>query len=334
MKNILITGAGGYIGSVATALLLEKGYKVIALDNYTTGYKAPLEILKKKFGDEKIKIYNADLRGFFSHIFKENQIDAVLHYAALCSVDESMKHPEKYFSNNTCATQRLLHTMLDHNVKNIVFSSTCAVYGEAQYMPIDETHPTIPTNPYGQSKRISEQIIEWYGKLSVLKYVILRYFNVCGASQKGEFGDSKKPSVHLVQNTVRGALGIEPFRLTCGKFETPDGTPVRDYVDVCDLNDAHIKALEYLLGGGESEILNLGTGTGNSVNEIVQKVQDLVGKNIDVTTGNKREGEYAKMIAKIEKAKCVLGWSPKRTLGDSIETSVKWYTRNPGGWEE
>ena len=332
MKTVLITGAGGYIGSVAASLLLEKDYKVVAIDNFSTGYKEPLNLLMQKYGKEKLKIYNVDLKGFFSHVFRENQIDAVLHYAASCSVNESMERPEKYFTNNSLATQRLLHTMLDAKIDKIVFSSTCAVYGEAEYVPIDENHPTRPANPYGESKLVSETFLRWYSTLDKLKYVALRYFNVCGATDNGEIGDSKNPSVHLMQNAVRGALGIEPFYLTCGRFDTPDGTPIRDYVNVVDLNEAHIKALEYLFNGGSSEIINLGTGDGNSVMEIVQQVEEITGKKINVDQGPARAGEYAKMIASTKKAKEILGWVPARTLKNSVESLVSWYTKHPHGW--
>ena len=332
MKTVLITGAGGYIGSVAASLLLEKDYKVVAIDNFSTGYKEPLNLLMQKYGKEKLKIYNVDLKGFFSHVFRENQIDAVLHYAASCSVNESMERPEKYFTNNSLATQRLLHTMLDAKIDKIVFSSTCAVYGEAEYVPIDENHPTRPANPYGESKLVSETFLRWYSTLGKLKYVALRFFNVCGATDNGEIGDSKNPSVHLMQNAVRGALGIEPFYLTCGRFDTPDGTPIRDYVNVVDLNEAHIKALEYLFNGGSSEIINLGTGDGNSVMEIVQQVEEITGKKINVDQGPARAGEYAKMIASTKKAKEILGWVPARTLKNSVESLVSWYTKHPHGW--
>lgn len=331
--KIIITGAGGYIGSVATHLLLNKNHEVIAIDNISTGYKEPLEMLQKKYGDKKIRFYEADLASDISNILKkESDIDAVLHYAASCSVNESMQNPGKYFSNNTCATHNFLNQIVEHGIQNIVFSSTCAVYGEAEYVPIDENHPTKPANPYGESKLMSEKIIQWYGKLKGLNYVILRYFNVCGATDDGLIGDSKKPSVHLMQNAVRGALGIEPFSLTCGKFDTEDGTPVRDYVNVVDLNLAHLLALEYLLKGGLSEIINLGTGTGNSVMEIVKQVEKITGKNIDVESGAERSGEYATMIASTKKAKEILGWEPKHSLEDSVKTLVSWYKSRSDGW--
>jgi UDP-glucose 4-epimerase len=334
-KKILITGAGGYIGSVATYLLLEKGYQVIALDNFTTGYRQPLEVMQQKFGKDNLHVYETNLASDLSPVFDtEKNIDAVLHYAASCSVNESMENPQKYFSNNTCATQNFLTYVLKNGIKNLVFSSTCATYGEAQYVPIDEKHPQNPANPYGESKRLSEKLIEWYGKIEGLNYVILRYFNVCGATDDGLIGDSKKPSPHLMQNAVRGALGIEPFQMTCGTFDTPDGTPIRDYVNVVDLDTAHLLAIDYLMNGGKSEIINLGTGTGNSVKEIVTQVQEITGKKFDLKQGEARLGEYATMIAATEKAKTVLGWTPQHTLKQSVQSLVDWYTKRPNGWEK
>ncbi len=334
MKKILITGAGGYIGSVATHLLLQNDYEVVALDNFSTGFRGPLDVLKEKYGQMQLRYYESDLSGDLSPLFeKEKNIDAVLHYAANCSVNESMQNPQKYFSNNVCATQQFLTQILKNDIHRIVFSSTCAVYGEAEYVPIDEQHPTRPANPYGESKRMAEILLGWYSELKGLNHVILRYFNVCGAADDGLIGDAKKPSVHLMQNAVRGALGIEPFYLTCGTYETPDGTPVRDYVNVVDLNLAHLKALEYLMQGGKSETINLGTGMGNSVREVVKKVEEITGKQIRVDTGEARKGEYATMVASIEKANRILGWKPVRTLQQSVESLVKWYSSRPHGWE-
>lgn len=332
MKNILVTGAGGYIGSVATQLLLQSGYTVIAVDNYSTGYREPLKFLENKFKDA-LRIYEADLTRDIDAVFtKESSIDAVIHYAASCSVDESMKQPEKYFFNNVCGSQNLLTGVLRYGIKNFIFSSTCAIYGEGQYMPMDEKHPINPTVPYGASKRMVEELIEWYGKLKGLRYIILRYFNVTGASEDGTIGDSKKPSPHLVQNAVRGALGIEPFFLTYPEVDTPDKSPIRDYINVIDLNEAHIKALEYLFNGGTNEVLNLGTGTGNSVLEIVEAVKKITGKEFALKKGEIRTGDDARKIASIEKAKKVLGWQPKRSLEDSVHSLVQWYTSHPKGW--
>lgn len=338
MSKILITGAGGYIGSVAADLFLKSGYEVVGVDNFTTGYRAPLEYFKGKYGD-KFRFYEGDLTTDLSSVFeKESQtgapFDAVIHYAASCLVDESMKKPGKYFINNVGSTSILLSLMSKFEVKNIVFSSTCAVYGEAEYYPIDEKHSLNPTTPYGASKKMAEEVIQWYGKLKQFNFMILRYFNVCGASEDGMVGDSKKPSSLLVQNAVRGALGIEKFYLTCPEVATPDKTPIRDYIDVVDLNLAHLKALEYLIKNKKSEIINLGTGTGSSVLEVVNQVKKLTGVEIPIEKANTRQGDDAKKIADITKAEKILGWKPTKTIEDSVRSLITWYKAHPNGWEK
>ncbi|MFA6016685.1 MAG: UDP-glucose 4-epimerase GalE [Patescibacteria group bacterium] len=332
MSKILITGAGGYIGSVATDLFLKSGYEVVGLDNFQTGYKEPLELLSKKYPNQ-FKFYEIDLKGDLSPIFeKESNISAVVHYAASCLVDESVNNPGKYFLNNVAVTANLLSTMDKFNIKNIIFSSTCAVYGEAEYFPIDEKHPLKPTTPYGASKKMAEEVIEWYGKLKKFNYMILRYFNVCGATADGSIGDSKKPSSLLVQNAVRGALGIEKFYLTSPEVSTHDKTPIRDYIDVVDLNEAHLKALEYLISKGKSEIINLGTGTGSSVLEVVNQVKKLTGVEIPIEKANTRQGDDAKKIADITKAEKILNWKPQRKIEDSVKSLLVWYKNHPQGW--
>lgn len=335
MKHtILVTGAGGYIGSVATYVFLQNEYKVIAVDNFTTGYRQPLEELRKKFGNSMLTVYETDLKKIATVFEKEKNIDMVIHYAASCLVDESVKNPYKYFDNNVGGTNSLLKAMTDAGVKKLVFSSTCAVYGEAQYMPIDEKHPLNPSQPYGASKQMVEELIKWYAQLKGLQYVILRYFNVCGATDDGLIGDSKKPSSLLMQNAVRGALGIEPFNLTCPEVSTPDKTPIRDYVNVVDLNEAHLKAIEHLMSGKQSEIINLGTGSGNSVMEIVEQVKKITGAEFAIGKTSPREGDDAKKIADIGKAKQILGWVPHRSIADSVSALVKWYAVHPHGWDK
>lgn len=337
-KKILITGVAGYIGSIAADLFLKNNYHVVGIDNFQTGYRQPIDLLKEKY-KQKFVFYERDLKSDLSDIFeKEKNISVVVHYAASCVVDESMKNPYKYFYNNPNSTLNLVETMSKFNIKNIVFSSTCAVYGEAKYVPIDEEHQTNPNNIYGESKLAAEKIIKWYGKIKDLNYVIFRYFNVSGATEDGIFGYSKKPSTHLTENAVRAALGISSFYLTYQKTDTPDGSPIRDYVNVLDLNEAHMMAVEKLNGllanDKFQEIINLGTGTGNSVLEIVNKVQELTGKKFDIKLSDKpRQGEAPKLIASIEKAKKLLGWSPKRKIEDSVSSLVKWYTKNPNGWK-
>jgi len=332
-STILVTGAGGYIGSVASYVFLQSGYTVIAVDNFSTGYRQPLDVLQDKFGKDALKIYETDLKQISTVFEKEKNIDIVVHYAASCLVDESVKNPFKYFDNNVGGTNSLLKAMTEANVLKLVFSSTCAVYGEAKYMPIDEKHPLAPSQPYGASKQMVEELIEWYAKLKKLQYIILRYFNVCGATDDGLIGDSKKPSSLLMQNAVRGALNIEPFALTCPEVDTPDRTPIRDYVNVVDLNEAHLKALEHLMIGKPSEIINLGTGTGNSVLEIITQVKKITGVQFAIGKATPRDGDDAKKIADIMKAKQVLGWGPKRNIADSINSLMKWYKVHPRGWE-
>lgn len=334
MAKILVTGAGGYIGSVASYLLLQKKHEVIGVDNFSKGYRQPLDLLKNKFGDKQFRYYEIDLRENPSEIFKqEPDIEAVVHYAAYCDVGESSLHPELYFSNNTYGTAQLLDAMVENKVGKIVFSSTCAVYGESQYVPLDEKHPINPVSPYGESKNMSEKIIQWYHRLKGLDYLILRYFNVCGASDDSLFGDSKNPSFHLMQNAIRGALGIEQFKFTYPEVDTPDKSPIRDYLNVVDLNEAHLLALDHLLAGGKSDIINLGTGTGNSTLEIVKQVEEITGKKVDATSGEKRRGDPARLVASIEKAKRVLNWQPKRSLADSVKSLTAWYRTHPDGWE-
>ncbi|MCD6225799.1 UDP-glucose 4-epimerase GalE [bacterium] len=333
--KVLVTGGAGYIGSHAVKLLLEKGHSVVVIDNLYRGYKQPIETLQNKFDKKNLKFYQTDLTDGkkLKEIFKKEKPAGVMHFAALCLVNESMEKPERYFENNVCGSLNLFKAMIETKSNYLIFSSTCAVYGESQYLPVDENHPLSPTNPYGESKLMVEKILFWLGKIHQLRYVILRYFNVSGAASDGLIGDSKKPSQLLVQNAVRGALGIEPFRLTCPTVNTPDGTPIRDYINVEDLVEAHLKALDYLQKGKKSEIFNLGTGKGNSVLEVVKTVQKVTGVQFPIKKGETRKGEYAKIYADISKAKKLLNWQPKRTLKDSIKALVKWYRSHPHGWE-
>jgi UDP-glucose 4-epimerase len=336
-KLILVTGIGGYIGSITADLLLQKGYRIVGIDNFSRGYTAPLKLLKKKYGEKNIEWYNKDLtKDSLDIVFRDHKIHAVLHFAALANVGESWENPEKYFGNNITGVQRLAEIMIKTGIKNLVFSSTCAVYGNAQYSPMDENHPLdIPASPYGASKMICEEILSWYAKMGILNTIFLRYFNVTGASDNSDLGDSKRPSFHLIQNAVRGALEIDKFELNFAKVNTPDGSPIRDYINVVDLANAHIKALEYLLDGGESNIFNLGTGDGNSVLEIIDIVKKKTGKDFPIgESKNRRAGEADKMIADISKAKKVLKWEPTHTLDQSIESLVKWYGTHPNGWEK
>ncbi len=329
---ILVTGGFGYIGSHVVRTLLERGDKVLVIDNLFRGYKQLYEVFRAQYGKDKLYFEKVDLlnKNGLARVFSKYRISGVLHFAALCLVNESVEKPEMYFENNNVGTLNLLVAMKQAGVKSLVFSSTCAVYGETQYLPVDENHPTNPVNPYGESKLISERMIRWFGGLN---YVIFRYFNVAGAADDGSIGDSKRPSQLLMQNAVRGALGIEPFSLTCPKVQTRDGTPVRDYVNVMDLAEGHVIAYDYLTNGGKSEVINLGSGVGTSVLEIVTMVKEIVGVNFEVGRAEPRKGEYAEIYASNRKAKAVLGWEPKRSLKESVQSLVTWYKSRPKGWD-
>jgi UDP-glucose 4-epimerase len=336
MARVLVTGAGGYIGSVTSKLLLEAGFDLVAVENFSRGYREPLEKLQTLFGAARVGIEELDLStGDVKALFAKHQVDAVMHFAALLNVGESMHEPVAYFSNNIVGTQRLLEATINAGVRPFVFSSSCTVYGNAQYIPIDEAHPiAAPESVYGASKKICEDMLGWYAKLNKLEYVALRYFNVCGATDDGEFGDSKRPSFHLMQNAVRGALGLQEFKFNYATVGTPDGSPIRDYVNVVDLGTAHVKALQFLLREHRTEIFNLGTGTGNSVLEIINKVQEVTGKDFPVSDDpNRRTGEADRMVANYSKAKTMLGWEPTKSLEDSVRSLVTWYSKYPKGYQ-
>jgi UDP-glucose 4-epimerase len=330
MKKILITGGAGYIGSHAVKLFLEKGYEVVVFDNLSRGFREPLNILKKS---GKLDFVRGDLRNrsAVEKVFQKHKIDGVLHFAALCLVNESMENPGMYFENNVCGSLNLLEAMKKYGVEKIIFSSTCATYGETKYLPVDEKHPQIPVNPYGESKLLVEKMLPWYEAFGI-NHVILRYFNICGAATSGIIGDSKKPSQLLMQNAVRGAMGIEPFAFTCAKVKTSDGTPIRDYIDVEDLVEAHLAAWEYLEKGGKSNVFNLGNGKGYSVKEIVSEVEKAFGVKMQKKQSEARKGEYAKIYADPQKAMRTLKWKPKKSLAQSVESLRKWYEKFPQGY--
>lgn len=337
-KTILVTGAGGYIGSIASRFLLENGFNVVGVDNFSKGYKTPLLLLQEKFGKDKITWSEVDLvKDSLDDLFEKNDIDVIMHFAGLCDVGESWKKPDLYFGNNVIGTQRLASSAIKNKVNKIIFSSTCAVYGDAKYIPIDENHPKAePSSPYGATKKICEEILDWYSKVGLIKYVFLRYFNVAGATDDSQFGDSKNPSFQLIQNAIKGALGLGKFELNYASVNTPDGSPIRDYVNVVDLVSAHLLAANYLLEPNNgSNIFNLGTGTGNSVLEIVKLVKEKTGVDFKETLSeNRRVGESDKMIADFSKAQKILGWKPTHTLEQSINALIAWYKKHPKGWED
>ncbi|MBQ8847428.1 MAG: UDP-glucose 4-epimerase GalE [Candidatus Gastranaerophilales bacterium] len=320
---ILVTGGAGYIGSHCVLSLLKKGIDVVVFDNLSTGHIETIETLKK-FGN--LKFYQGDLLNTdeIDKVF-ENKIDAVIHFAALSQVAESMKNPQKYYINNVIGTINLLDTMIKNNVKKIVFSSTAATYGEPKYTPIDENHPQNPINPYGKTKLMIENIMDDYNKAYDLKSVRLRYFNVIGADKDINIGEWHNPETHLVPNILKSTFeNSKTFEIYGQDYNTKDGTCVRDYINIEDLIDAHILALEYLNKNNETNFFNLGTNGGNTVWEIFKVCEKITEKEIDVKQMPRREGDPAILIANNEKAKKILNWQPKNNLEYSIKNAYIW----------
>lgn len=315
---ILVMGGAGYIGSHTVRHLLDNGYDVIVADNLIYGH---IEAV-----DSRAQFVKADLLDTASleNIFKNNRIDTVIHFAAFTYVGESINEPEKYYRNNVIGTINLLQVMLKHGVKEIVFSSSCATYGEPQYTPIDEQHRQNPINPYGRTKLMIEQIFADYQKAYGLKYIALRYFNAAGCSADGKIGESHNPETHLIPLVLKAILGQQNSIKVFGTdYDTPDGTCIRDYIHVEDLALAHRLAIEKLnsYNGG----INLGTGIGTSVKEIITAAEEVCGKKCPVEYAPRRTGDPDKLFADNTKAKEILGWQPKYTnIKDIILSAWNW----------
>lgn len=321
---ILVTGGAGYIGSHLVLALLEQGEKVLVYDNLSTGHIETIENLKQ-YGD--LVFYQGDLNNYtyLNDVLSQNKIDAVVHFAAFSQVGESVVNPSKYYENNVIGTINLLKAMLNNDIKKIVFSSTAATYGEPAYTPIDEKHIQNPINPYGQTKLMIEYIMDDYNKAYGLKSVRLRYFNVAGADSKSRIGEWHEPETHLIPNILKSTFdGGKTFQMFGDDYETKDGTCVRDYINVEDLANAHILALNYLKNGGETNYFNLGTNEGNTVKEVFSMCEKVTGKKIPVEMKPRRAGDPAVLVADNTKAKDVLGWTPNKTLEDSIKTAYEW----------
>lgn len=323
---VLVTGGAGYIGSVTVELLRDKGEQVVVLDNLLRGHREAV--------DSDIPFYEGEIgdRSLVRRITEEHNIESCIHFAAVAYVGESVGKPALYFSNNTEQGICLLDTLLEANVRRVVFSSTCATYGEPQRLPIDESHPQQPTNPYGWSKFMIERVMETYDRAYDLRFVALRYFNAAGASERR--GEDHEPETHIIPNVLAAAEGKRPFVSVFGtKYPTPDGTCIRDYIHVLDLGDAHIRALDYLRGGGESTHINLGNGQGYSVLEVIEAVRRVTGKEVEVRFEDERPGDPSRLIADAKKAFQVLCWQPAHSdLETIIRTAWKWHLANPSGY--
>ena len=319
---ILVTGGAGYIGSHLVMALLEKGEDVIVFDSLELGHAETIETLKK-YGNLKFVKGNLKNLDEIRGAFLVNKIDSVVHFAAYSQVAESVKNPQKYYYNNVYGTLNLLNAMLEFGVKKIVFSSTAATYGEPVYTPIDEKHPQQPINPYGNSKLMVEKIMDDYDKAYGLKSVRLRYFNVAGADSKARIGEWHEPETHLIPNVLK-AKEDKVFKMFGTDYDTKDGTCVRDYINVEDLAQAHIEALEYLKAGGETNFFNLGTTEGNSVKEVFTACEEVKGASIPLEICPRRGGDPAILVADNKKAKEVLGWVPQHDLTDCIKSAYEW----------
>jgi UDP-glucose 4-epimerase len=320
--KVLIVGGAGYIGSICAELLLDQGHEIAVFDNLTEGHRSAL--------DPHARLIEGDLqdRHAIDSALAEARPEAVMHFAASALVAESMRDPSKYFRNNISSGLNLLDAMVAAHIERIVFSSTCAIFGLPERLPIDETTPTRPINPYGESKLAFEKILRWYDEIHGLKFVSLRYFNAAGAT--ANFGEDHRLETHLIPNVLKVALGqksqVEIFGTD---YETPDGTCVRDYIHIVDLARAHILAL----GAGRSELYNLGSGGGASVHDVIAACRKITGKKIHAVEKPRRPGDPPRLIASSEKIKRELGWQPQfQSLEAIIESAWKWHQKFPHGY--
>ncbi len=321
---ILVTGGAGYIGSHTVVNLLNNNNDVVVFDNLENGHIETINTLKT-IGH--IEFEKGDLRNIedIERVFSKYKIDVVIHFAAFALVEESVKNPAKYYRNNTFGTLNLLDTMLKHDCKKIVFSSTCATYGDLNYIPVDEKHPQNPISPYGSSKYMVERIMQDYDKAYGMKSIILRYFNVAGSDEFGRIGEWHEPETHLIPNILKSIFDKDKkFKIFGNDYNTPDGTCIRDYVNVEDLAEAHKLAIDYLNKENKSNIFNVGTENGNSVKEVFDICSEVTNKDIPVEIASRRSGDMEALYANANKIKTVLGWHPQRTLKDSISSAYKW----------
>ena len=314
--RVIVTGGAGYIGSHAVRELARRGHKVVVYDNLSTGYRAlakGFEMVEGDIGDRS-RLASA-LKG----------ADAVMHFAAHAYVGESVENPRKYFHNNVECALTLLNTAIDASIRNFVFSSTCAVYGIPVKVPIREDNPREPINPYGATKLLFEHALEAYSKAYGLRFAALRYFNAAGADSSGDIGEWHEPETHLIPLALQAAAGMRPGIDVFGRdYPTPDGTCIRDYIHVNDLADAHVLALEYLANGGASTAMNLGTGRGHSVLEVLAEVEAVTDRPLKRRYADRRPGDPPALVADPARAAQVLGWKAHRSLKEIVGSAWQW----------
>ncbi|MCD8915762.1 UDP-glucose 4-epimerase GalE [Staphylococcus simulans] len=328
--SVLVLGGAGYIGSHAVHQLLDEGYDVAVVDNLGTGHRDAVP--------EAVRFYEGDIRdkAFLNQVFEKEAVEGVFHFCAYSLVGESVQKPLEYFNNNVYGMQVLLEVMKAHDVNEIVFSSTAAVYGEPEVVPIQEDVQKAPTNPYGESKLMMEKMMHWCHNAYGVNYTALRYFNVAGAREDGTIGEDHNPETHLIPIVLEAALGQRDAITIFGvDYDTEDGSCVRDYLHVTDLIDAHILAYQYLKNGGESGAFNLGSSQGYSVIEIVEAARKATGETIKSEIGERRAGDPSKLIASSDKARKVLGWEPKHDdIEEIIATAWNWHRAHPNGYDD
>ncbi|HKP11635.1 MAG TPA: UDP-glucose 4-epimerase GalE [Blastocatellia bacterium] len=325
---VLVTGGAGYIGSVTVELLRAQGEQVVILDSLARGHRRAVP------ADAVFYEGNLGDRALIKRITEAHQIEACVHFAAFAYVGESVEHPARYYENNVGQGIELLGALAEAGARRFIFSSTCATYGEPQYMPLDEQHPQHPVNPYGWSKFFIERVLESYDRAYGMKFVALRYFNAAGATET--LGEDHEPETHLIPIVLAVAEGSRPHvPVFGGDYPTHDGTAVRDYIHVADLGTAHILALKHLRGGGQSEFINLGNGKGYSVLEVIEAARRVTGREVAVQMGPRRPGDPAHLIAKADRAREVLGWQPAHPdLSDIIRSAWQWRQAHPNGYAE
>ena len=319
--RVLVAGGAGYIGSHTSKALAKAGHEPLVLDNLSSGHRWAV-----KWG----RLLGWDLADteMLPQFLEKERVEAVLHFAASLLVGESVQNPRKYYWNNVVNTLRLLDTMLEAGVKRIVFSSSAAVYGNPQKVPIPEDHPKEPVNPYGETKLGMERALQWYGHAYGLKWIALRYFNAAGADPDGEIGEAHDPEAHLIPLIIQAALGRRKHVEIYGtNYPTPDGTAIRDYIHVADLADAHLRALDYLVGGGESRALNLGTGQGYSVREVINAAGKVSGRPVPFREAPRRAGDPPVLVADASHAGKMLGWKPQHSgLQTILHDAWNWHS--------
>lgn len=326
--SVLIIGGAGYIGSHAVRMMAESGYDLVVLDNLVYGHRDAVV-------NTEVTFYEGDMsdEALVESIFTGHSIKAVMHFAAYAYVGESVTDPGKYYRNNLAAPLVVLEAMRRHGCEVFIFSSTCATYGNPEYVPMDEKHPQNPINPYGHSKRMLEQVLKDYDRAYGIRHASLRYFNACGCSEDSLIGEDHNPETHLIPLVLMAIAGQRDDITVFGTdYDTPDGTCIRDYIHILDLARAHIRALELLAGGRESFACNLGTGKGVSVKEIIQIAEEVTGSKCPVVFGDRREGDPPELVAAPAMAKEILGWEAEyKDVRDSIRTSWNWISQPHGG---